>query len=136
VVLVEPPAGSPTRGLRPFAGDIADPDRSLFHLTFNTNKRSVVLDLEDSGGRAQFERLVVAADVVADSFPPGKLESMGLEYARLREVNPRIVLTSITPFGGTGPYSGYKGPELIAQALGGLLYPWGDPEQRPSMMPQ
>ena len=136
VVMVEPPGGSPVRHMQPYANDIVDAERSLFHLNYNQNKRSVIIDIEDAAGRTELEKLVAAADVVIETFSPGYLDSLGLGFDRLREINPRVILTSITSFGQDGPLSGWKGSELISQAMGGLLYPWGDPDQRPAMMPQ
>ena len=135
VVMVEPPGGTATRGMSPFANDIQDAERSLYHLTANANKRSVVLDLESAEGRAELERLVPSADIVIESYLPGHMEALGLGYDRLSTINPGVILTSITSFGQTGPYAGYRGSELVAQALGGLLYGWGDPDVRPGMMP-
>lgn len=135
VVKVEPPDGDPARALAPFAGDLPHPERSLFFLNFNTNKRSVVLDLTAAAGRSAFLALVRAADVVLESFPPGTLDRLGLGYADLSAVNPGIVLTSITPFGQTGPYRDFKANDLIGVAMGGMLYINGEPHRPPVTSP-
>ena len=70
VILVEPPSGSSARSLAPFAGNSIHPERGIFHLHFNTNKRGVVLDLTTADGRHDFLRLVRTADVVVESFAP------------------------------------------------------------------
>ncbi|MBI4330352.1 MAG: CoA transferase [Chloroflexi bacterium] len=135
VIKVEPPGGDPARGLGPFAGDIEDPERSIFFLHFNANKRSLVLDLTAPEGREMFLRLVRTADVVLESFPPGHLAELGLSYEELKRANPGIVVTSITPFGQTGPYRDFKGTDFIAVAMGGMAFPEGDPGNPPFTQP-
>ncbi|KPJ54453.1 MAG: hypothetical protein AMJ37_00550 [Dehalococcoidia bacterium DG_18] len=71
------------------------------------------------------------ADVIVETFPPGHLDEMGLGYSVLKEINPRLILTSITPFGQTGPYRDFNASDLIAQAMGGLMYLAGFPEDPP-----
>ena len=66
-----------------------------------------------------------------ETFTPGHLDELGLGYAVLRQVNPRLIVTSITPFGQTGPYRHYKGDDLIAQAMGGFLYTTGLADRPP-----
>jgi crotonobetainyl-CoA:carnitine CoA-transferase CaiB-like acyl-CoA transferase len=119
VILVEPPSGSDARSLAPFAGGAPDAERSIFHLHFNTNKRGIVLDLTSEEGRRDFSRLVSTADVVLESFAPGHLASLGLGYEVLEAQRPGLVLTSITPFGQTGPYRDFEGGALIGDATGG-----------------
>lgn len=121
VIKVEPPGGSPTRNIGPFYGNIPDPEKSLFWFAYNTNKRSITLNLETVEGKETFKRLVKDADFVLESFQPGYLESLGLGYEALREVNPRIIMTSITPFGASGPYTHYKASDLTTWAMGGFL---------------
>jgi len=75
----------------------------------NLNKRGITLNLGTPQGAQIFTALVRHADVVIETFPPGYLASLGLDYAALERANPRIVLTSITPFGQTGPYRHYQG---------------------------
>lgn len=135
VIKVEPPEGDPVRFLSPFAGDVRDPERSLVFLHYNTNKRSVVIDVATSEGQETLKKLVRTADVLVESFEPGYLDSLGLGYDDLAAVNPNIVMTSVSPFGQTGPYSGYKGSELQAQAMGGWMTIQGDPDQPPCMAP-
>lgn len=131
VIKVEPASGSPLRGIGPFYGDSADPNRSLFFWHYNTNKRSVVLDLCTDHGRGRFAQLVATADLVIDTHAPGALEALGLGYHTLAAHNPRVTLVSITPFGQTGPYREYRGSDLIGQALGGMVYVNGFPDEPP-----
>src|SRR5579862_8584600 len=77
VIKVEPPQGDPARGLPPFAGDQAGPERSLTWLAGNVNKRGITCDLASGEGRRQFERLVASADVIVETFTPGHLDSLG-----------------------------------------------------------
>ena len=131
VVKIEPPDGDPSRLRPPFYADRPDRESSLPWWASNLNKRSVVLDLESPEGRSAFRGLVETADFVLESFQPGYLESLGLGYAALAEINPRVILTSITPFGQTGPYSHYPATDLTLQALGGFLYVNGDADRAP-----
>lgn len=135
VIKVERPGGDPARARPPFAGDIPHPERSLYFLHWNANKRSVTLNLESPDGRELFRKLAATADVVVETFPPGTLDAWGLGYESLAELNPGIVLTSITIFGQTGPYRDYRGDELIAFALGGVMALSGEPGGPPCLAP-
>ncbi len=131
VTSVEPPGGNSARNIGPFYKDQPGQDTSLFWLAYNTNKRSVVLDLHQSDGQALFRRLVQQADVVLESFEPGTLDALGLGYRELYELNPQVILTSITPFGQTGPHANYQGPDLVGMGLGGFMHLVGDADQAP-----
>ena len=135
VVKIEPPEGDASRSMSPFAGDLAGPESSLYFAHYNTGKRSVVIDLESRGGRRQVRDLAARSDVLIESFEPGYLENIGLGYKRLARLNPGLVMTSVTTFGHTGPYHGYRGSELVAQAMGGLMYIQGDDQREPCMAP-
>ena len=131
VVRVEPPGGDPSRARAPFAGDEEGPDRSLYFLFYNTNKRSITLDLESGRGRDLFRRLVAQSDVVIESYPVGHMASLSLGYEDLRAVNPGIVVASVTPFGQTGPWKDYKSNDLIALAASGFMQITGEPDGPP-----
>ena len=135
VAKIEPPAGDAGRSLKPFAGPGSHPENGIPFLAYNTNKRSVVLDFDSDSDLQQFRDLTASADVLLDDGSLGDLAKMGLSYAELASGNPRLVHTSITPFGLDGPYAGYLGGELIVQALGGLMYGFGDPDVRPALAP-
>ncbi len=135
VIKVEPPEGDPSRHLAPFAGGIAHGERSLRFLSLNSNKRSVVLDLASEADRGELRQLVRGSDVLVETFAPGYMEGLGLGFQALASINPGLVMTSITPFGQTGPYRNYLGGDLIAQAMGGLMYMQGDDEKPPCMAP-
>lgn len=127
VVRVEPPDGDPSRRRRPFIADAPGPERSLYFLFYNTNKRSITLDLQSPPGRDLFRRLASQADVVLESFPVGYMDSLGLSYDALREINPGIIMASVTPFGQTGPWKDYQSTDLIALAASGFMQITGEP---------
>ena len=133
-VKVEPPGwGDPARREPPFINGIPDPDSSTIFLAFNTNKRGITLDIEQPQGRELLLRLVADADVLIESYPPGHLESLDLGYQILRETNAKLVVSSITYFGQTGPYRDYQGGDLVVQALGGFLNAVTGSADRPPM---
>ena len=129
---VEPPGrGDATRHEPPFLGGVPHPERSTLFLAANTNKRSITLDITTPTGRDLFLHLVASRDVLIDSFAPDTLTQLGLGYDTLRQLNPRLIVLSITPFGQTGPYRHYHSSDLIAQAMGGFLYTTGRSEAPP-----
>lgn len=122
VVLVEPPAGAVRRSLGPFLDDEPGPEHSLSFAYYNTNKRSVTLDLATERGRADFRRLAAESDVVLDGTGEvGHLAGHGLGHEVLAVDNPKLVTTVVTPFGADGPLADYESTDLILMALGGLL---------------
>src|ERR1051325_426621 len=127
VIKIEPPGGDPNRSLPPFAGGIVHPERSLTFINANTNKRSVVLDLDESErDRRVLADLLVSADLFIEATAFGYLEKFGFDDEKLSTINPSLVTVSMTPFGRTGPYRTYKGSDAIANASGGFLYGQGD----------
>ncbi|MBN2239506.1 MAG: CoA transferase [Dehalococcoidales bacterium] len=134
-IVIEPPGGSHTRRLGPFYHNIPHPEKSLFWFALNSNKRGITLDLETADGRDILKRLVATADFLFESYPPGYMEKLGLDYAVLKEVNPGLVMTSITPFGQTGPWRDYKGSDLVEMSLGGLVFLSGEPGEQPLRVP-
>ena len=131
VVKVEPPGGDPGRAKGPFYHGEPDHERSLYWFGYNVNKRGVTLNLDQPQGRDLFLRLVKGADFVIESFPPGYLSGIGLDFDTLSEANPRLVMTSVTPFGRRGPYAGRKATDLVALAEGGLMAICGDEDRAP-----
>ena len=131
VVRVEPPGGHSSRRRAPFAGDQPGNERSLYFLFYNTNKRSITLDVESEKGRDLFRSLVAQSDVVLESFPVGHMDSIGLGYETLKALNPGIVVASVTPFGQTGPWKDYKSSDLIALAASGFMQITGEPDGPP-----
>jgi crotonobetainyl-CoA:carnitine CoA-transferase CaiB-like acyl-CoA transferase len=131
VIKLEPPGGDPARRLGPFFGNKPDPQRSLYWFGFNNNKRGITLNIGTPKGRELFLRLTGNVDFVLESFAPGYLERLGLSYSALSKVNPRLVLTSITPFGQSGPYSSFPASDIEIMALSGCMSLTGDPDRPP-----
>jgi crotonobetainyl-CoA:carnitine CoA-transferase CaiB-like acyl-CoA transferase len=136
VIKIEPPEGDPVRNLPPFYHDEPGAEHSLLWLNLNTNKRSITLRLDDPAGRKVFERLAATADVIVESFDPGYLDNLGLGYEALSAPHPRLIVTSITGFGQTGPHAHYRSPDLVGVAMSGVMWLAGeaqDPPNRPPM---
>ena len=131
VIQIEPPGGNPARNIGPFHGDDPQPEKSLFWWAYAANKRSITLDLEQKDGQALLGKLVAEADFLIESFSPGYLEGLGLDYQRLAKINPKLVMVSITPFGQDGPYSNYQANDIVGMALGGFMYLTGDDDRAP-----
>lgn len=130
-IKIEPPGGDPGRKMGPFYHDIPDPEKSLYWFAFNANKRGITLNIETADGRDLFKRLVKTADFVLESFPPGYMDRIGLGYPTLSEINPGIIMTSITPFGQNGPWKDYKGSDIALWALSSYMYVEGDADRSP-----
>ncbi len=122
VVKVESLEGDPYRRSGPYPGGAPDPDWSGLFLYLNSNKRGVSLDIESPGGRTAFLELVAAADFLVLGQNSSEVERLGLRREQLSEANPGLIVTTITPFGLTGPNSGYLGDDLIAISAGGMAY--------------
>ncbi|MGE0544402.1 MAG: CaiB/BaiF CoA transferase family protein [Dehalococcoidia bacterium] len=131
VIKIEPPGGDPARRLGPFPNTTPDLERSPAFLYLNTNKRSIVLDLDQPAEREIVLSLIDGADLVVESFAPGWMAALGLAWRTLKARRPSLVLTSVTPFGQDGPYAGYKAPNLVAYAVGGQMSMTGDPDREP-----
>ena len=136
VIKIEKPGGDAARQQGPFFHGEADPEKSLYWFAYNTNKRGITLDLEKREGRAVFLDLAKTADFVIESFPPGWLDKRGLGYEALKAVKPDIILTSITPFGQSGPYRDYRTSDIVTMGMTGILYQTGDHDTPPVHMSQ
>ncbi len=132
VIRIEPPGGDPARNIGPFYKDIPHPEKSLFWFCTNLNKRGITLDIGTADGKEIFRRLVKTADFVVESFKPGYMESLGLGYSELEKLNPRIIMTSITPFGQTGPYAHYEATDLVGVSMGGMVRLYGESDRPPN----
>lgn len=131
VIKIEDPGGGKERSIGPFVNDDNDPEKSLFWFAFNRGKKGITLHLEDDEAKEIFKKLVSDADIVIESFQPGYLDSIGLGYSDLRQVNPGIVFVSISPFGQTGPYKDYKATDLVIMAMSGYMHLCGDSDRPP-----
>ena len=131
VILVEPVEGSPVRREGPFLDDRAHAEFSLQFAYFNAGKRGAAIDLDRPEGQHIVRQLAKYADLIIESEKPGLMERRGLSFASLVASNPKLVMTSVTPFGQTGPYANYEAEDVVALALGGLLYLGGYPDTPP-----
>ena len=131
VIKIEPPGGDKTRSRGPFHKSDVHPEKSLPFLYFNTSKGSITLNIEDRTGQAIFKKLVANADVVIESFPVGYLAGLGLAYPALKKINPKLVMTSITPFGQTGPDKDLKAIDINIMAMSGYMQLVGEPYDQP-----
>jgi crotonobetainyl-CoA:carnitine CoA-transferase CaiB-like acyl-CoA transferase len=135
VVKVEPPGGDPARRLGPFPGDVQHAERSGLFLAMNLNKRGVTLDVGTARGRELFLRLVAWADVVVENLGPGRIDKLGLSFERLAEANRAAVVTSISPFGQSGPYRDRRATDLVSFHMSGYGYHLGGPVEDPAAEP-
>jgi benzylsuccinate CoA-transferase BbsE subunit len=130
-IKIEPPGGDPARNIPPYLNGEPETNTSIYWLANNTDKRSITLNLVLEQGRELFKKLVRGCDFIIESFQPGYLDSIGVGYLALEKINPRIILTSITPFGQKGPYSGFKGSEITLSAMSGIMATNGDADRPP-----
>jgi formyl-CoA transferase len=122
VIKVEPPEGDPTRQMGVRAGK----DSTGF-AALNRGKRGIVLDLKTPPGQAALVKLAERSDVLIENFRPGVMRDLGLDYATLSAVNPRLIYASISGYGQTGPDAGKGGFDLIAQGASGVMSVTGEP---------
>ncbi len=134
VIKIERPGGDPARGLPPFPGDTPHPERSGTFFYFNSNKRSLVLDLTRPGAVDVFLRLLDRVDLVVESFRPGVLDRLGVGWDVLHARRPDVPVLSISNFGQTGPYRDYKGSDLVLYSFAGELYSIGATDRPPVKM--
>lgn len=122
VKIEEPGGGDAARSLPPFLHDIPDSEGSGLFLYLNTNKFGVTLNVATATGKDIFLELVKRADILVEDNPPQWMTERGLDYQSLKEINPRLIMTSITPFGQSGPYRDYKAYPLNVFQFGGEGY--------------
>lgn len=130
VLRIEPPGGDAVRRRDPLVPTPEGPV-SAYAWFVNLNKGSITLDLGNADDRETLLALAEDADVFIDTLEPGELRRLGLAPERLAERNPRLIHTSITPFGQTGPYASFQSTDLITLAAGGLLSLGGYPDAEP-----
>ena len=131
IIKVEPPGGDPSRAYGPFPEDDGNPEKSGLFLHLNRNKRSIVLDPSSADGAGIIRALASEVDILIEDYAPGEAARWGWGYETLANRNPRLVMTSITSFGQTGPYKDYRGSEITLQAIGGPLHANGFHEREP-----
>ncbi|MDD5288450.1 MAG: CoA transferase [Dehalococcoidales bacterium] len=116
------PIGDSARRTEPFLNDNPHPEKSGLFLYLNTNKRSITLNLKTQRGAEIFKELIKTADVLVENWAPSTMNKLGLGYESLNKLNHKLIMTSITPFGQTGPYSHFKGDDLTCWHMSGLAY--------------
>ena len=132
VIKVEPPVtGDSARSAGPFLNDVPNIETSAPYLYLNTGKKSITLDLKSDAAKPIVQELVRQTDILIENFKPGVMAELGLDYASLSQVNPGLIMASISYFGQTGPYRDYEGSELVAYALSGYMYLTGDEDREP-----
>ncbi len=130
VVRVESPAGAASRKHAPLHDD-----ESLAFGFRNAGKRGIVLDLESAEDREELHRLLAGADVLVESFAPGRLAQLDLAPADLCARHPHLVVTSFSPFGSFGPYKDWIATDPVLSAVGGLMFKAGIPSKAPLIPP-
>ena len=135
VIKIERPEGDPGRGIPPFVDDVPHPEKSLYFLHRNANKRGITLKLETAVGKAIFHKLVKTADILVENSPPDYMAGLGLDYSVLSKTNPALIVASITEFGHSGPYRDRKGSNLVDFAMSGVMITSGYPGKEPCLLP-
>ncbi len=137
VVKVEPPGGAPSRHRGPYKDEIPDVNASVHFWAYNTSKESVTLDLERSADRTVLRSLALEADVILEDHPPGYLDQLGVGYSYFASALPSLIMTSVTPFGQTGPLKDWRGSDMVYWATGGAMWLVGyDDPDTPPLIPQ
>ncbi|MEM0969334.1 MAG: CoA transferase, partial [Verrucomicrobiota bacterium] len=131
VILVEPPKGNALRRRGARVEGQGGRGESVSALWYLQGRKSVQFDLESEAGRREFRDLVKSADIILESFLPGKMEQLGLGMETLKGWKPDIVLLSLTDFGQTGPYRAFQAEEATIEALSGQMFGTGSPEREP-----
>jgi crotonobetainyl-CoA:carnitine CoA-transferase CaiB-like acyl-CoA transferase len=131
VIKIEKPGGDPSRRIGPFWGGAPDPAKSLYWFAYNSNKKGITLDIGKPRGKELLKKLVSTADFVLESFPPGYLDDLGLGFNNFHKLHKKLIWASITPFGSDGPYSDFKGSDIVVMGLSGTLYQTGETDGPP-----
>ena len=134
VIKVEAPQGDELRDYGPFPNDLPHKEKSGLFMFLNMNKLGVTLNLETKTGKEILHRLLKESDVLVHDRQPARAKKLGLAYVEASKINPRLVVTAITPYGSAGPYKDYKGYDLNILAAGGGMnsgYPDREPLKHP-----
>lgn len=135
VIKVERPQGDESRQRGSFPNGSADSEKSALFLYLNTNKRGVTLNIENARGRELFLHLLERADVLVENYAPADMQHVGLTYKDLQETSSSLVVTSITPFGQSGPYRDYRARSIQISAMAGVSVMNGQPDREPLAPP-
>lgn len=132
VIKVEKPGeGDAARRMAPFFKDDPHPEKSGLFLHLNTNKKGITLNLKSAKGKKILKELIKDVDILVESFRPHVMPSLGLDYETLEQINPKLLMTSISSFGQTGPYRDFKASEIVEYAMGGEMYSTGTAGREP-----
>lgn len=132
VIKVErPDGGDPLRRAGPFPGDVPNAETGGTFLHLNTGKRSLTLNLKTATGQQLLRRLAAEVDLIVESFRPGTLVRLGLDWETVSAANPGLSLVQVSNFGQDGPYRDFDVDDMLAYASGGVLQITGDPEREP-----
>lgn len=131
VIKIEKPGGKESGRIGPYYKDDPDPEKSLYWLSYNVNKKGITLDIEKKEGRDIFLRLAGTADFIIESYHPGFMDGIGLGYKSVKKIKKNIIYVSISPFGQKGPYKDYKASDITIMGMSGLLYLTGDMDRAP-----
>ncbi len=126
----EPTRGDPARRMGPFPEDLPHGERSGHFLYLNTNKLGVTLDVATASGRQLLHELLAHADILVEDMPPGRAEALGLRHSDLAAAYPKLIITSITPFGASGPHRDWRAYHLnLYHGSGHSSFFYQDPEE-------
>ena len=136
VIKVEKPGdGDPSRRMGPFFENDPHPEKSLHFLHLNIGKKGLTLDLKSSRGVEIIKKLIQDADILVENFSPRVMPGLGLDYDTISKNNPKLIMTSISNFGQTGPYKDYKALDINSLALSGAMWANGEPDREPLTYP-
>ena len=133
VIKVEEPGGDRARQRGPFPGGVADTEKSGLFLSLNTNKRSVTLDLPQDADK--LSQLVSDTQILVHNYPSAQMAARGIDYQTFRQLNPSLVMCSITPFGLSGPHKDYHAYELTVSHAGGWAWLCPGASEEPELPP-
>ena len=122
IKIEKPDVGDDSRRQEPFLKDVPGLERSGLYQYLNMNKLGITLNPEMATGKKIFNQLLREADIFVENNHPKIMKKLELTYKYVKQINPRIIMTSITPFGQTGPYKDYTGCELVDTHMGGVGY--------------
>jgi len=122
IKIEEPGHGDQARQRGPYPGQVPHPEKSGLFLYLNTNKQGVTLDLNRTAGQELFHRLLRDADALIHNYHPTEMASRGLDYVAIEKINPRMVMTSIAPFGLSGPHKDYQATDITLWSAGGITW--------------
>ncbi|GHH96774.1 CaiB/BaiF CoA transferase family protein [Neobacillus kokaensis] len=131
IKIEQPKTGDPSRQEGPYPDDVPNLNASGLFAYLNNNKIGITLNLKSERGAEILKKLVRDTDILVENFSPRVMNSLGLSYEELKEINPRLIMTSISNFGQSGRFRDYKGTELITQAMSGFISSIGEPTREP-----